>query len=218
MDVRWRHIKLLCPTLLLILTHMLVPATAFAPSQNSMPAFSRNAAYKSTGTRSPSSSALYVFDFLRQRSQEGLEQLNTLANATYSGNLGKGLIDVATYVSESNRAFAEGLAKSRNKFLQNLEAMFTGVDPEDILDELEDILLQADLGTATAQDIVQEVESLRDDSTTMLSRQDLMSIMRGKLVESLETPQKPRAIQFSETNNQPTVLFVMGAVSVLGIS
>ncbi|EEC46189.1 predicted protein, partial [Phaeodactylum tricornutum CCAP 1055/1] len=103
------------------------------------------------------------------------------------------------------------LAKSRNRLLQNIEGLFTGVSPEQVLDDLQDILLQADLGTKTAEDIVAEVKSLREDSTKMLSKDDLKSIMRGKLIEALNT-ELSGAIQFSPlVDKTPTVLFVMGA-------
>ena len=89
-----------------------------------------------------------------------------------------------------------------------------------MIEELQDILLQADIGTVTAEDIVQEVKSLREDSTTRLSQEDLKSIMRGKLIEALDVGPSS-AIRFQPTPNEndiipaklhiPTVLFIMGA-------
>jgi fused signal recognition particle receptor len=158
---------------------------------------------------SSTTTRLYVFDFFKQRSKEGLDQLSNLAEASRTGQLGKGLLDAATYTQTTNRAFAQGLAKSRNRFLQNLETLFTGTSPEDIIEELEDVLLMADLGTATTEDIVEEVKSLRDDSSQLLRRDDLMSIMRGKLIEAL--PTDGSAIQFSKDESKPTVLLIMGA-------
>ena len=80
------------------------------------------------------------------------------------------------------------------------------------MEELQDILLQADLGMTTAEDIVEEVKSLREDSLEPISRNDLKSIMRGKIIEALETG-KPRAIRFSDDSSLPTVLFVMVRIS-----
>jgi fused signal recognition particle receptor len=81
---------------------------------------------------------------------------------------------------------------------------------EDALEDLQDVLLQADLGMATAEDICQEVQSLREDSTKFLSRDDLMSVMRGKLIETLEI--ENAAIRFASPEEKlPTVLFIMGA-------
>lgn len=79
-----------------------------------------------------------------------------------------------------------------------------------MLDELQDILLQADLGTRTAEDIVNEVRSLRESSTSRLSGDDLKSILRGKILEALDT-ERSSAITFSTRAGIPTVLFIMGA-------
>jgi signal recognition particle GTPase len=163
----------------------------------------------------PSSTELHmVFDFFRKRSQEGIDQLGKLTKSAAKGELGKGLTEVADYTRETNQAFVNGLAKSRNRLLQGIETLVTGVSPEDVLEDLQDILLQADLGTQTAEDIVNEVKSLREDSTKMLSKSDLKSIMRGKIIQALETGQE-RSIRFSDSQSHqpkmPTVLFIMGA-------
>mmetsp|Transcript_29780 Transcript_29780/g.43906 ORF Transcript_29780/g.43906 Transcript_29780/m.43906 type:complete len:526 (-) Transcript_29780:51-1628(-) len=160
-------------------------------------------------TSSSSTQLHMVFDFFKERSKEGVEQLSNLADAAKRGKLGKGLSDAAEYTSETNSAFATGLAKSRSRFLQNMELLFTG-SSEDLLEELEDVLLQADLGIKTSEDVVNEVKSLQAAGQAFRNRQDLMSVLRGKLIESLETGKSP-AIKFSDDPKIPTVLFVMGA-------
>jgi signal recognition particle GTPase len=172
---------------------------------------------KNQKTTTTTSTELYmVFDFFKQRSEEGLQQLSKLSSAASQGKLGQALVEAAEYTKQSNQAFADGLAKSRNRLLQNLDSLLSGVGSGggiggvDPLDELQDVLLQADLGMATADDIVAEVKSLRDDSTTFLSKDDLLSVMRGKLIETLQT--EKGAIQFaSEDSKLPTVLFILGA-------
>lgn len=149
-----------------------------------------------------------VFDFFKKRSEEGLDQLSKLGDAASKGELGKGLMDAATYTKVANQAFADGLAKSRNRLLQGLESIVTG--SEDALEDFQDVLLTADLGMATAEDIVNEVKSLREDSKKFLSRDDLKSVMRGMLVEILE--RGTSTVQFAEPEDKmPTVLFIMGA-------
>jgi signal recognition particle GTPase len=160
-------------------------------------------------TSSTSTELSMVFDFFRDRSQEGFDQLGNLAGAARRGELGQGLSEAGKYTTQTNKAFAEGLAKSRNRLLMNIESLYTGISPDDVLEDLQDILLQADLGISTAEDVVAEVKSLREDSTKMLSRQDLFSIMRGKLIEALDTG-KPGAVHFSTDDSIPTVIFVMG--------
>ena len=168
-------------------------------------------------TLSSSATQLHmVFDFFKQKSTEGIDQLNKLADANYRGELGKGLRDVAEYTKASNAAFANGLAKSRVQLLENMETLFTGMSPEDFLEDLQDILLQADLGVTVAEEVVEEVRALRQDSTKMLKKDDLRSILRGKLIETLDTGSSG-AIQFSTKDDIPTVIFVMGA-NGMGVS
>lgn len=148
-----------------------------------------------------------VFDFFKQRSDEGMQQLKNLGDAAKVGQLGRGLQELADYTAETNAAFASGLSLSRARLLQDLELLFTGTS-EDLLEELSDVLLQADLGTKTSEEIVQETKSLMERG---LSRDDLMSILRGKLVEALHVDDQ-RAITFSSPESKlPTVLFIMGA-------
>ena len=176
-----------------------------------------------------------VLDFFRQRAEEGVDQAKKLADAAAKGKFGEGLVDAAAYTKQTNEAFATGLAKSRNKLLYGLESAFSGGG--DILEELEDVLLQADLGLSTAEDVMSEVKSLREDSTQIFSRDDIRSILRGKLIEALEV-EGDRRIRFEgismyqdeqakeiegkdentgianegkESRGIPTVLFVMGA-------
>jgi len=212
---------------------------AFVPSDAAKPAFGVNNldvkhTCRSPGVASSSSTALpMVLDFFRQRATEGVDQAKKLADAAAKGKLGEGLVDVAVYTKQTNEAFATGLAKSRNKLLYGLESAFTGGG--DILEELEDVLLQADLGLGTAEDVMSEVKSLREDSTQIFSRDDIRSILRGKLIEALEvegdrrirfegmsmykdeqgegteTAEDATSAEGEETSGLPTVLFVMGA-------
>ena len=170
-----------------------------------------------TTTTTTTTTRLGVFDFFRQRTAEGFQQLNNLADASYKGELKRGFADMASYTATTNQAFANGLSRSRAKLLQNLEALWTGINPEALLDELEDVLLQADLGAQTSEDILAEVRSFQqanEGGASLLSRDDLMSILRGKLVEALEVdPPLSRAIRFADpSSGLPTVVFVMGAV------
>ena len=165
---------------------------------------------KHHNTRQPSTQVNMVFDFFRERTTEGLDQLSNIAGAAYKGNLGGGLREAAAYTRVTNEKFRVGLEKSRQRFMQNLEIIFTG-SSEDMLEDLVDVLLQADLGMATAEEVVAEVKSLQESSQKrILSRDDLMSILRGTLVEALDTG-KPQPVTFSTDEKVPTVLFIMGA-------
>jgi len=141
-----------------------------------------------------------VFDFFKQRAEEGMDELTKFVDET----------------NKNFEAFAEGLAKSRNKFLYDLEAIFDGNG--DIFEQLEDVLLQADLGLTTTQEVIEEIRSLREDSTKIFTRDDLRSVLRGKLIETLTIAEDPgaersftRGIEFAQKEGDLTVLFVMGA-------
>ena len=199
-----------------------------------------------TTTTTTSTTQLYVFDFFKERATEGISQLQNLSTKTSQGKLIEGLTDVATYTTTTNTNFAIGLTKSRNQLLYNIENIINGGG--DIIEELEDILLQADLGMKTSIDVMEEVKSLRLDSTDIFSRDDLRSVLRGKLIEALQpnaiivnddttngtdgdidgvddiddgthdgtndgtNVYNPAAIRFaSPTENNPTILFIMGA-------
>ncbi|EED87323.1 signal recognition particle alpha, partial [Thalassiosira pseudonana CCMP1335] len=72
-----------------------------------------------------------------------------------------------------------------------------------LLDQLEDTLLQADLGMATTDDVLEEARFLREESTEIFSRDDIKALLRGKLLEAL-----------GPSTNNPTPLtihFIMGA-------
>lgn len=159
-----------------------------------------------------------VFDFFRKRAEEGVEQLSNLATSASEGRLSEGLMDAASYTTQTNEAFALGLAKSRNKLLYNLEGLLNN-EGEDFLDNLEDMLLQADIGIQTSEDVMEEVRSLREASVDFLNRDSLKSVLRGKLLEALDMG-GPRAMNFATTaetveeeegKKELTVWMVMGA-------
>ena len=168
---------------------------------------------RTTGNRitTSSTSLEMVFDFFRKRTSEGLDQLTNIADAASKGRLGDGLKDAAEYTRVTNEKFRSGLAKSRGRLLQDLDLLLTG-SSDDMLEDLVDVLLQADLGMATSEDVVSEVKSLLGSGSTKraMSRDDLMSIMRGTIVEALDTG-KPNSVVFSDDEKLPTVLFIMGA-------
>ena len=147
-----------------------------------------------------------VFDFFKKRASEGLSQLSNLSDKALQGRLSEGLLDAATYTSQTNKAFADGLAKSRNKILYDLEAVLSGESPN-IYQTLEDVLIQSDIGLTTATDVVAELKTLRENSTRLVSRDDLTSVLRGTLIQVLSYPPnqplKPytRTIRF-QTNDK----------------
>jgi len=186
-----------------------------------------------------STSLNMVFGFFKKRAEEGLDQLSNLSEKIQEGKIGEGWTEAAAYTKRTNEDFATSLTKSRNRLLYDIDALLNnpGGGGRDVLEELEDVLLRADIGTKTSVEIVNEIRELREDSVQlMLSKDDLRSVMRGRLIEALEGQQidgkdsnndddtkdadndvderklKRRAIQFAEPGSKfPTVLFIMGA-------
>lgn len=162
-----------------------------------------------TSTSTTSTSLGMVFDFFRKRAEEGVEQLTELTKKASEGRLGEGLSDAAAYTKRTNEAFAAGLAKSRTRLLYDLDNLVNN-EGSDFLEDLEDVLLQADLGVTTAEEVMEEVRSLRDEeSDTFFSQADLKSVLRDRLLEALGGAD--RSITFSEDPDVPTVLLLMGA-------
>jgi hypothetical protein len=162
-----------------------------------------------------STSLPMVFDFFKKRATEGIDQITKLTDAASRGELARGLTEAAAYTSEANRAFASGLAKSRAKLLNDIDNMVNN-EGRDVLEDLETLLLQSDLGLATTEDIMKEVTSLRLDGERFFSKQDLMAILRGKLLEALRFNESESKINFASpdattSKEKLTVLLFMGA-------
>jgi len=184
----------------------------------------------STSKQNPSqrkhfTSLSMVFDFFKERAAEGVQQLGKFSDAAVKGNLGAALKDVASYTQETNKAFASGLAKSRTKFLYDIDNMINN-EGRDFLEDLEMVLLQNDLGLSTVDEILEEVKSFRYEGAKFLSKKDLLATIRGNLLEVLNVSSNSgaesyvteltRQIRFADpgaTNPKQrlTVLFIMGA-------
>lgn len=136
-------------------------SSAFAPPNHSI--------HQSISSSAPTSSstALHVFDFFKKAQESTAESIKKAQEST----------------AESFNAITTGLAKSRNAFLYNLEDALSG-EGGNLMDNLEDTLLQADLGMATTDDVLEEARTLRE-GTQIFGRDDVKALLRGKLLEAL---------------------------------
>ena len=107
-----------------------------------------------------------------------------------------------------------GLAKTKNSFLSRLGKVVVGktkID-EDFLDELESILIQADVGVATTLKIIDALED-RIKKEKYLGFNDLIKMLREEISGLLT--QKEIDEKFSENNNHhPHVVMVVGVNGV----
>ena len=107
-----------------------------------------------------------------------------------------------------------GLAKTKNSFLSRLGKVVVGktkID-EDFLDELESILIQADVGVATTLKIIDGLED-RTKKEKYLGFNDLIKMLREEISGLLT--QKKIDEKVSENNNHhPHVVMVVGVNGV----
>lgn len=75
--------------------------------------------------------SMMVFDFIRKRAEEGIAQVQNIASKTAEGKLAEALEDTAAYVrqrqeidAENIRKLSEGLAKSRQRLMGDLDSIF----------------------------------------------------------------------------------------------
>ena len=119
------------------------------------------------------------------------------------------------YFSKTDQNKLEtGLAKTKNSFLYRLGKVVVGktkID-EDFLDELESILIQADVGVATTLKIIDALED-RTKKEKYLGFNDLIKMLREEISGLLT--QKEIDEKVSENNNHhPHVVMVVGVNGV----
>ena len=161
-----------------------------------------------------------VFDFFRQRSQEGLAQVQNIASKTVQGKLGEALTDTRDYVRSRSKIDAEnlkrltnGLASSRARLLSGISGIFSDADDgiEGRLGKLEDVLMQADIGATTATAIIDDLRNYARNQG--LTEEDILPVLRARLIEALTPPAGlSNGINFAPIDSgEPTVIFVIGA-------
>ena len=136
---------------------------------------------------------MMVFDFFKERAEEGFKQVENIAKKTAEGKLNEAFEDTSKYISERRKIDAEnldkffdGLARSRGKILSDLTALFdssAGIEVEKVLESLEEILMMADIGAATTREILSDIRSIaRKDK---VEPEDIKSVLRARMVASL---------------------------------
>lgn len=104
----------------------------------------------------------------------------------------------------------EGLTKTRDQFVTKVEEILTGrrkID-EDLYEELEEVLIRADVGVTTSLDLVQRLRQ-EVKKRKLSEAQELREVLKEEIAELLgeEVP-----LQFAEEG--PTVLLVVGVNGV----
>jgi len=101
---------------------------------------------------------------------------------------------------------AQGLTRTRERFTAGLRALLTGrrVDAE-LLDELEERLIAADMGVAEAMRIRQDLEAARDEGRIEQGEQ-VLDFLKAEMKKYW--PEADRSVHFAEAG--PTVILVAG--------
>ena len=160
-----------------------------------------------------------VFDFLRKRSEEGIEQVQNIASKTMEGKLGEALQDTSDYISSRQKAdlenlkrLSDGLAKSRARILGGISGIFedNSLDITMRLEKLEELLLQSDIGPVTTSQIISDLGNYA--KTEGLEADDIVPVLRARLIEALTPPEGKDNLQVDQGNQgNPRVIFVIGA-------
>ncbi len=105
------------------------------------------------------------------------------------------------------------LGKTRDSFVHRLDALFLGkkVIDQELLDELEEILITADLGVATTMELLDTARSKvkRDE---LSDPQALKSVLRDKILDFLQESDQPAELVMPESG--PFVIMVVGVNGV----
>lgn len=105
----------------------------------------------------------------------------------------------------------EGLSKTRAGFVEKVTQVFTGkkkID-EDMLEELEEILIQGDVGVNTSVNLVEKLRERVEDEG-LEEGQQLQEVLIEEVTAILK--QKPPGLRFS--SQKPTVILVVGVNGV----
>jgi fused signal recognition particle receptor len=115
--------------------------------------------------------------------------------------------------SEVATPLRQGLARTRRSFLDKVNDLLRGrkkIDQE-LLEELEEVLITADLGVGTARELLESARQLaaRD---ALADGAALKEILREKIAEYLQAPEAGHELNFPDSG--PLVIMVLGVNGV----
>ena len=107
----------------------------------------------------------------------------------------------------------EGLSKTHQGFVEQMDRLFLGkktID-QDLLDDLEALLFQADLGVKTSNQLIEGVRAglKRGD---LKDPEKVREFIKAEMLRILQSGEKPLSINFSQT--KPFVIMVVGVNGV----
>ena len=122
----------------------------------------------------------------------------------------------AFFSKQDQKKLEEGLANTKKSFFSKLGTALVGktkID-EDLLDELENILIQSDVGVATTIKIINALEA-RTAKDKYLGNEDLVRMMQEEIMELLVSPDSEEGMnQEHSFVHKPHVVMVVGVNGV----
>ena len=122
----------------------------------------------------------------------------------------------AFFSKKDQKKYEKGLANTKKSFLSKLGSALIGktkID-EDLLDELENILIQSDVGVATTIKIINALEA-RTAKEKYLGNDELMRMMQEEIMELLVSPAADQQQdQEKDLKYKPHVVMVVGVNGV----
>jgi fused signal recognition particle receptor len=122
----------------------------------------------------------------------------------------------AFFSKQDQKKLEEGLANTKKSFFSKLGTALVGktkID-EDLLDELENILIQSDVGVATTIKIINALEA-RTAKDKYLGNEDLVRMMQEEIMELLVSPDSKEGVnQEHSFVHKPHVVMVVGVNGV----
>lgn len=111
------------------------------------------------------------------------------------------------------KPLSDGLARTRSSFMERVESLFLGkkkVD-SDLLEELEEILITADLGVSTSHELLECARTMADRKA-LADADALKNILKEKIVDYLEDSSGGPDLNMPDSG--PLVIMVLGVNGV----
>ena len=122
----------------------------------------------------------------------------------------------AFFSTQDKQKLEDGLASTKKSFMSKLGKALIGktkID-EELLDELENILIQSDVGVATTIKIIDALEA-RTAKEKYLGNNELIRMMQEEITELLVSPLRDqKEYQEKDFNHKPHVVMVVGVNGV----
>jgi fused signal recognition particle receptor len=120
-----------------------------------------------------------------------------------------GVATVTEEVIAPRRRFRERLGRSRAALSRSLSGLLArGADDDEAWDELEEALLSADVGVATATELVERLRTRA--RAERASGPELRELLRAELLEAVGSSDRSLALDLLEEHQRPGIVLVVG--------